>query len=300
MKRYSCILFLLFFNGNIAFLSAQDNNKLFREETVATGSSNQSGTDGIDAFSVATDTKVVGYIPNWIDLNTFSKTFDFSKLTHINIAFENPDANGNLSYNAGNSALIAKAHASGVKVLVSIGGGSESEDAATRARYFSLISDANRAAFISKIASYVTSRNFDGIDVDLEGPAINADYGDFIKDLSDSLKPMGKLVTAALSQGYGGASVQNATLQYFDFVNVMSYNATGPWDKNSPGQHSSFTLADADIKNWKGRGLPAEKIILGVPFYGYGFGAAYRNYEYSYSDIVKNWAVQSIITGYIP
>lgn len=35
--------------------------------------------------------KVVAYVPNWIDVAAFSETIDYAKLTHINIAFENPD-----------------------------------------------------------------------------------------------------------------------------------------------------------------------------------------------------------------
>jgi len=242
------------------------------------------------AESTITEVKVVAYIPNWNNLNTLANTLDYAKLTHINIAFENADVNGNLSYNSNNTVLITKARAKGVKVLVSIGGGSESENATARAKYFNLISDANRSQFVSKIVAYIKLHQFDGIDVDLEGPAINADYGKFIKALSDTLKPTGKLLTSALSQGYGGANVQNATLKYFDFVNIMAYDATGPWDKNNPGQHSSYSLAESAIKYWKSRGLTNEQTILGVPFYGYGFGVAYRNYDYPYSEIVRNYS----------
>ena len=43
--------------------------------------------------------KVVAYVPNWIDLRTFADSIDYSKLTHINIAFENPeDGTGTLSF----------------------------------------------------------------------------------------------------------------------------------------------------------------------------------------------------------
>ncbi len=259
-----------------------------RAENIA-GNSIYSDTAGATTLPAPMQIKVVAYVPNWIDLNTFSNTIDFAKLTHINIAFENPDASGNLSWNSGNTSLIEKAHANGVKVLVSIGGGSESESATARANYFSLISDANRAGFISKMKSYITSHNFDGIDVDLEGPAINADYGNFVKGLSDSLKPCGKLVTSALSQGYGGTNVPATAFQYFDFVNIMAYDATGPWDANNPGQHSSYALAVSQLEYWKGRGLSKEKAILGLPFYGYGFGTVYRNYDYPYSEIVTNY-----------
>ena len=33
---------------------------------------------------------VVAYVPNWVDLDSFSDAIDYSKITHINIAFENP------------------------------------------------------------------------------------------------------------------------------------------------------------------------------------------------------------------
>jgi hypothetical protein len=52
-----------------------------------------------------------------------------SKLTHLNIAFENPtNEAGDLSFNRDNDALIAAAQANKVKVLISIGGGSASTD----------------------------------------------------------------------------------------------------------------------------------------------------------------------------
>ena len=54
--------------------------------------------------------KVVAYVPNWIDLPAFAQGIDYAKLTHINIAFENPtNAAGDLSFSRKNSALIAKA-----------------------------------------------------------------------------------------------------------------------------------------------------------------------------------------------
>jgi len=235
-------------------------------------------------------TKVVAYVPNWIDINGFANNLDYSKVTHINIAFENANSAGNLSFNSAENNLITKAHANNVKVLVSIGGGAASEDTNQRNIYFNLISSSQRTAFIQKLTAYVTAHNLDGLDVDLEGPAINGDYGNFIRDLANALHPMGKIVTSALSEGYGGSNVPSSTFQYFDFVNIMAYDATGPWDPNTPGQHSSYAYAQSAITYWQGRGLPVAKTILGLPFYGYGFGAAFRDDEYAYSEIVNTYA----------
>jgi GH18 family chitinase len=149
--------------------------------------------------------RVVAYVPNWVELTTFAGTIDYPKLTHINIAFENPtnDA-GDLSFNKKNPILVDKAHAAGVKVLISIGGGSASTDKPLMARYFKLIDAQHRAAFVARLADYVAGHNFDGVDVDIEGPSINKDYGAFVTDLAKALKAENKLLTAALSKGYGG------------------------------------------------------------------------------------------------
>lgn len=244
----------------------------------------------LTATALHAQPKIVAYVPNWIELKTFVPQIDYAKLTHINIAFENPeDANGTLSFHAENDLLITQAHAHGVKILVSIGGGSSSEDKVMRARYFDLISAEKRAGFVAQLAAYVSDHGFDGLDVDLEGPAINCDYGAFIQELSAALKPKGKLLTAALFQGYGGKEAPAAALAQFDFVNVMAYDATGPWQPKSPGQHSSLEFAQNNVNFWLQRGLTKTQLVLGVPFYGWGFGQALRQEEYRYADLVRKY-----------
>ncbi len=232
--------------------------------------------------------KVVAYVPNWISLKKFADEIDYAKLTHINIAFENPiDSLGTLSFQSQNTALITKAHASGVKVLVSLGGGSASGRGAMRNRYFGLIdTPERRTAFAKRISDFVLEHHFDGVDVDLEGPAINEHYGPFIDELAKCFKPNGKLLTSAVSKGYGGKAIPDATLAQFDFVNIMAYDSAGPWIPKAPGQHSSFAFAQNNVEYWLARGLPKSKAVLGVPFYGYGFGTAFRASSYSYSEII--------------
>ena len=135
----------------------------------------------------------------------------------------------------------------------------------------------------------MSAHDFDGLDVDLEGPAINHDYGDFIEELAAELKPKHKLLTAALSQGYGGKNVPAAALACFDFVNVMAYDATGPWQPQKSGHHSSLEFAQSNVDYWLQRGLPKAQIVLGVPFYGWGFGKAFRENEYGYADLLKTY-----------
>ena len=231
--------------------------------------------------------KVVAYVPNWIDLDALSETIDYAKLTHINLAFENPvNAGGEMSFHLKNQVLMRKAKAKGVAVLISIGGGFAATDKVLQERYFSLLAGTHRAGFVNKLADYLVEHDFAGLDVDIEGPSINQDYGAFIRDLAQPLKARGKLLTAALSQGYGGAKVPDSVFKHFDFVNIMAYDGVGYWSPNAPGQHSSFALATNSVAYWTGRGLPKAKAVLGVPFYGYGFGEAFRKGSYGYATIL--------------
>ena len=52
--------------------------------------------------------------------------------------------------------------------------------------------------------------------------------------------------------------------------------ARAPGIPNAPGQHSSMEFTKSNVEYWLKRGLPASKTVLGVPFYGYGFGKAFR------------------------
>ncbi len=244
-------------------------------------------------FSLGTRTeaqfKIVGYIPNWVNLTSFSDGFDYTRVTHLNIAFKDPNSSGDLpALSTDELYLINAAHTNGVRVLVSLGGASTGTNVTLQNKYFNLISSANVSSFASKLTQYCITNNVDGIDLDLEGSAINADYGTFVQVLADSLHPAGKLISAALSQGYGGAAVPNSTFSHFDWINIMAYDACGPtW--GTPGQHSSYNFANSSLTYWKGRGLPKSKAVLGVPFYGYGFNANYSSSAYSFDYIATTY-----------
>lgn len=233
---------------------------------------------------------VVAYVPNWIDLKAFAGTIPFQQLTHINIAFENPDDDtGTLSFDPRISTLIGKARPQGVKVLISIGGGAASGDGVLKARYRELLKPEKRAGFADILAAYIKKHGFDGLDVDLEGPSIDENYGAFIAELSARLKPAGKLLTAALSKGYGGDKVPASVFAHLDFVNIMAYDGSGYWAPDAPGPHSSHQFAVENVEYWLKRGLPKPKAVLGLPFYGYGFGEAFLKRDYPYKKIIAEY-----------
>jgi GH18 family chitinase len=233
---------------------------------------------------------IVGYLQNRSDLEECLDRIDLSKLTHLNLAFVNPvNDDGDLPFPKAFEQVIDKAHVLRVKVLISICGGSASTNPEMKARYFRLIDKEHREAFCGKLLRYVKEHNFDGLDVDLEGPAINTDYGPFVHLLSEKFKADSKLLSAALSKGYGGKEVPDSALQCLDLVNIMSYDARGPWQPNNAGQHSSLEFAKQDVAYWLARGLPKSKAILGVPFYGYGFGDAFSKGGYAYRTLLAKY-----------
>ncbi len=194
-------------------------------------------------------------------------TVPFDKLTHINLWFLNPDTLGNFTEDF--SALepfINQAHSKNVKVLASIGGGS------SHPYYHSLLKEDKRKAFIDNLVSVALRYNLDGIDVDLEGGDIDENYENFVVDLAMVLKEKNKMITAAIAVYYKDALTDKALAQY-DFVNVMSYDRTGPWNPDKPRPHSTYANALEDLEYFGTvRNIPKERMTLGVPFYGYGFG----------------------------
>lgn len=227
------------------------------------------------------DIRVAGYLYSDNYWNNHLNT-DLALLTDLNLAFINPDENGAFDINDDVADLITRAHSNNVRVYASLGGAVPPE------HLFDLLKDNNRATLVANLVALANQFDFDGIDVDLEGDFITAEYPDFISELHAALKANDRLITAALPT-WNGDGFHDTTLAKFDFINVMSYDKTGPWDPSNPGQHSPYEMALADANYYiVDRGIDSKKILVGVPFYGYRFenGAAE---SLLYKDIVATY-----------
>lgn len=262
-----CVLFL--FSCAIIFYSCSSQEHV--------GNSKPEEVSQINKF------KVVGYLPSRSFIK--SNDIDYCKLTHLNLAFANPDDAGNLHIEGAFNTVINDAKAANPSILISISlaGGYLTDDQAKN--WSNLIDIAeNRPSFIQKIVSFVNKNNFDGVDVDLEWDYVTKGYSDFVLELKTALNEHNKLMTAALPNNFRFENISNKALNAFDFINIMSYDSTGPWSPDKPGQHSSFENSKIGIKFWKdSQRVSKQKLTLGVPFYGYNFtykeitGASYSN-----------------------
>lgn len=211
--------------------------------------------------------KIVGYYSLQSAMTDTLSHVPFDKVTHINLWFLNPDTLGNFTQDFSSlQPFINAAHKKNVKVLASIAGGSP------HPYYHALLKDDKRSIFINNLVEVVTKYNLDGIDVDLEGGDIDENYENFVVDLAAALRSQNKLITAAIAVYYKD-KLSDKALAQFDFVSVMSYDRTGSWRPEKPGPHSTYEHAIEDLEYFGNeRAIPKEKMVLGVPFYGYGFG----------------------------
>ncbi len=205
--------------------------------------------------------KVVGYLYNWGNFVQDANAVDYNVVTHVCISFANPDNLGAMSPTDNLNSVVNIIHNGNAKAIISVGG------ASAPSSWTTLKQLANRANFIHKIKEFLFQYSLDGIDIDLEGSAIDVNYNAFIIELADSLAGSGKTLSAAVAT-WNGNSISNDALNKFDWVNIMSYDQYGTW--SGPGQHSSYSSAVSDLQYWgETRALSKEKLILGLPSYGY-------------------------------
>jgi GH18 family chitinase len=249
------------------------------------------------------DFRIVGYysINEALEVDPLDVPFD--KMTHINLWFLNPDSLGNYTQDlSGLSDFVDEAHDQNVKVLFSIGGGGNYP------HYEHLLSD-HRPALIKNLVNEVLKYSLDGVDVDLEGSAIDENYEPFVIELGQQLRNNDKMMTSAIAVYYKDQLTDRALAQY-DFMNIMVYDRTGPWRPDEPGPHSTYQNAVDDLNYFKTeRNIPKDKIVLGVPFYGYAFSTEPNspprsmNYDeitatYSGSEWVDEWKMPGGYTLY--
>lgn len=180
-----------------------------------------------------------------------------------------------------------------LQIVISIGGGSADPTAFSIAA-----SPENRASFVKSCIDMYIRGNFapgihepgifDGIDIDWEYPATTADETNFtalLQEFRKQLDAIGPGMTLSMAAPAGSWAYQYInlpTIQHtLNHFNLMTYDFDGPWTYTTgfvaPLYQSSLdpdptNNANYSVKSYLAMGIAADKIVFGVPFYGYEWG----------------------------
>lgn len=225
---------------------------------------------------------------------------DARKLTRINYAFANVKGGRvvpGFSHDAENLAMLTtlKRENPALTVVVSVGGwtwsGNFSDVALTRE---------SRSRFIESAVQFVEKYHLDGLDVDWEYPGMigngnkfraadKQNYTLLLKELRERFngeeRRLGRHLVTSIATGASTHFLENTEMgkvqRYVDTVNVMTYDYSLPGVDKLTGHDAPLmpsaedpkgVSADRTVREYLEAGVPAEKIVLGVPFYGRSWG----------------------------
>ena len=237
---------------------------------------------------------IVGYVPGFRG-ELDEKTIDGTKLTHINYAFVDVKDSlawlTNIETDTANFRRLnyLKKNNPDLKILISIGGWSWSENFSD-----AVLTPSSREKFARSGAKIVADHDLDGIDIDWEYPGLKGEDNVFRaedkenftlmfeairKELDALAVTTGKKyqVTTALPCFDRLFEVTNMgeAAKHLDFINVMAYDYYVAGD--TVGHHSNLypsenyekeNSVERAYNQYTKFGVPAEKLVLGVPFYG--------------------------------
>ena len=242
---------------------------------------------------------VVGYVFQK-DAALTPGQIDARSLTRVNYAFANIKDGRMVTGFAADAENFAflnglKRENPSLTVLVSVGGWLWSTDFSD----VSLTAE-SRKIFIASVMEFLARYQMDGLDIDWEYPGMvgsghtfrSEDKENFtllLKELRQRFaresKRSGKklylTIAAGASEEYLAHTEMAKVARYVDTVNLMAYDFYEPTDDGLTGHHAPlFTnpadpkkvSADASVEAFERAGVPAKKILLGVPFYGHVWG----------------------------
>ncbi|KAJ5869329.1 CAZyme family GH18 [Penicillium solitum] len=181
-----------------------------------------------------------------------------------------------------------------LKVFIAVGGWAFNDPGTTQTLFSDLAaSESNQKKFFASLQSFMSTYDFDGIDLDWEYPVAD-DRGGRKKDFDNFPKFLANLKKSLkLTGGRDGLSITLPAsywyLQHFDisnlqkhvdFFNIMTYDIHGKWDLGNEwldpvlDSHTNLTeITNALDLLWR-NDIDSDKVVLGLAFYGRVFAAA--------------------------
>jgi chitinase len=230
---------------------------------------------------------VLGYYPSW-PCGVEPAQIRYENFTHLCHACVTASADGKLKTegNLPSRELTSRAHAAGVKVLLSVGG-------ADSGKYVGPIatSETLRTQFARALVGMAREYGYDGIDLDWEFPTNPVEKEAFTllaRELRGLLGPSSQGTNFLTSAQVGVPDVvQNVDMRalrgVLDWVAIMTYDMHGPWS-NHAGHNAAFRTPKSDREGCTSRSLvaqmatwrevggwPSDRLLVGIPCYGRSF-----------------------------
>jgi chitinase len=194
--------------------------------------------------------------------------------------------------------ILKEAHP-GLKTLISVGGWTWSSGFSALA-----MTAESRAKFATSCVKFMKDYGFDGIDIDWEypvgggldigAPEDKQNFTLLLQELRTTLDSQGAAdgdahYLLSIAAPAGPAIIANLEVgeihAALDFINVMTYDFHGTWEATtnfnaplflsstdpSPADVRASFNVDAAVEAYLAAGVPADKVVMGMAFYGRGW-----------------------------
>ncbi|WP_435893572.1 glycoside hydrolase family 18 protein [Oceaniferula spumae] len=121
-------------------------------------------------------------------------------------------------------------------------------------------SEQSRVTFAETLAKFAKKYDIDGVDLDWEYPKNAQQWHDLGKLIAAGKKAMGARPFIWSVAVHPRHLIPNEVVKQLDRIHLMTYDAGK--------KHCDTTVAQTAIQEWKKRGVPANKLCIGVAFYG--------------------------------
>lgn len=223
--------------------------------------------------------RIVGYFAYYENTNRIQ----WDKITDLNYAFGRPENDGSITMQGWQFAnIVTTANSNNVDVYIALGGANQSYG-------FNEIIKTQAAMdkFANEIKGLIDQYDLAGVDLDWEFPEANQGQGmlQMVKTIRNVIGNNKKISIAATPLSFNAAGLINELEPYIDYYNIMAY------DDSDAANHSSMEFTKSAIEFWvnkeTGKGVPREKLVLGVPFYGKGTAGDifYRDIPDAFADV---------------
>ncbi len=140
--------------------------------------------------------------------------------------------------------------------------------------FFPTIESSSRQPFIEALVEFCKSNDLYGVNLDIEPVADAAVFSDFIVELASALNVRGFKLSIAVEPR--SIAVLPYAAAYLDWIDIMAYDI---YHTVGYPEHSRYEDSIRAINLYFAGGIPKDKLLLGIPFYGRDSSTSYYPYD---------------------